>query len=613
MKTYLKSRSCFSRKPKKVVLLGFPNVGKSLLFHCLTGSYATVSNYPGTTVEITRGKGKIRNRKIEVIDTPGIYGLQGGSEEERATLRLLAEEKPSLILFVIEAAALPRMLYMLPIIQSFEVPIILLLNMADEAEKKGIVIDAEGLERYLNIPVVLTDCVSKKGLEKLTKKMEFLLFYPSYGKLPEKLPGAGLNEAKEKGRKTHKYTSGTGAGKASLALTDGGYLKGLQKDCFQGRENRLHLFLINPLSGYPLAFLSLVFCFYFFLGVLGAGTVVRYLEGKLFWEIVTPIWNLWGEKIVKNFYLKELLMGEFGLISMGLRYSLVILLPLVSMFFLFFALLEDSGYLPRLAYLLHRPLGYLGLGGRGSIPLIMGFGCGSMAVLATKLLETPRERFLATFLLSLGIPCSSQLALLVAILAPYPSLLFFWGVTWGAVFVVAGTLLNRFYPGKRKYSCVEFPPLRVPRLLFLGRKTIFRLYWYIFEVVPFFLLISFCFQLFKMSGLLKGIETFLSPIFTSLGLPPQMTGVFLFGFLRRDYAAAGLYDLMVSGILSPRAALVGATVLAFFFPCLAQLTILFKEIGFKGSLLILVLIALISYAAGLGIHLLLSILDFPFS
>ena len=167
---------------------------------------------------------------------------------------------------------------------------------------------------------------------------------------------------------------------------------------------RLHLLLINPWIGYPLALFILFFCFYIVMGIMGAGTAVRFLEETVFGEIILPACDFLALKYIKGNVLKELLMGQFGLISMGLRYSFAIVLPLVTMYFLFFALLEDCGYLPRLSYLLHRPLGYLGLDGRGAIPLVLGFGCGTMGVLVTRLLKTRRERFLATFLLSWGSP-----------------------------------------------------------------------------------------------------------------------------------------------------------------------------------------------------------------
>lgn len=603
-------REKVSFNPKKVLLLGFPNVGKSLLFHHLTGAYVVVSNYPGTTVEVTRGKGKIGGRDVEIIDTPGIYALKGKTPEEKVTLKVLAEEKPALILFVAEAAALPRMLPMLLEIKNDQIPLVLVLNMIDEAQKRGITFDEAVLENKLRIPVAATVSTRKIGLDKLKRVMESLLF-----------PSLSLETLRQRHEiasspANHRTTGERSSGEKSpdfrlpADLPGKGASSSLPAVNFSpavDRGNRLHLWLINPWFGYPVAFLLLFFCFYYFLGVLGAGTIVRLLEEKIFMGIITPYCRLLLEQYISSFLLRELIGGEYGLVTMGLRYSLAIVLPIVSIFFLFFGLLEDCGYLPRLSYLLHRPLGYLGLDGRGAVPLVMGFGCGTMAVLVTRLLETPRERFMATFLLSLGIPCSAQMGLLIAILAPYPALLLLWGFTCGVLFTAAGVVLNRLYPGKRSYSCLEFPPLRFPQITAILRKTSARILWYLKEIVPFFVLISLVFQFLMFKNLVVPLEDFLSPLFLSLGLPRETIPVFIFGFLRRDYASAGLYDLMQQGTLSPVSALVSAIVLTLFFPCIAQLTVMIKERGIKESLLILLLIALAAYTAGFMMHILTSI------
>ncbi|MDO9536067.1 MAG: ferrous iron transporter B [Bacillota bacterium] len=575
---------------KKVLLLGFPNVGKSLLFHHLTGAYVIVSNYPGTTVEVTRGKGKIGYRDVEIIDTPGIYSLQGRSQDEKVTMKVLSEEKPHLILFVAETAALPRTFDLLRQLKDYRTPSILVLNMIDEAERRGISINEKVLEKELQIPVVPTISTQKVGIRELKKKMETLLF-----------PSFSLDALHDTSRKKEKPL----LQRQPANCSEKGFHSSFEvTDPFSIKNSgyRLHHLLINPWIGYPLVFLLLFFCFYLFLGVLGAGTIVSFLEKRVFTEIVIPYCRIFVEKYLGSLYLREYLFGDYGLITMGLRYSLAIVLPIVGIFFLFFALLEDCGYLPRLSYLLHRPLRYLGLDGRGAVPLVMGFGCGTMAVLVTRLLETRRERFLATFLLSLGIPCSAQLGLLVAILAPYPRLLLIWGFTWGILFITSGLLLNRLYPGEKGYSCIEFPPLRVPRFSAVLQKTGARILWYLREVVPFFLLISVALQALVIKGYWGSIENFFSPLFLSMGLPRETVSVFLVGFLRRDYAAAGLYDLMQQGILAPASALIGATVLSLFFPCIAQLIIIFKERGTAESLFILLLIAIITYGIGTIMH-----------
>jgi len=608
----------------KVLLLGFPNVGKSLLFHRLTGTYVTVSNYPGTSVELVRGRGKMNGREAEIIDTPGIYSLSGQSDEEKVTLKFLKEEKPSLILFIAEAAAFPRTLPLLLQVKDLGFPLLLVLNMLEEARKKGICIDAVSLGKKLRIPVAAAECAKKDEVERLKKVIKEILS-PSFTRqglqsrqkkaFPEKRVTSDFYEQRTHEKRLPDEIIPSGA----TFWGEGNFIKPHGKENFPfsylSREGRLHLLLINPWVGYPLAFFLLFFCFYFLLGLFGAGKMVRLLEEKVFLEIVIPCFRLWADKYISFFYLRELLAGEYGLIAVGLRYSLAIVLPVVTIFFFFFGLLEDCGYLPRLSYLLHRPLSYLGLDGRGAIPLVMGFGCGTMAVLVTRLLETPRERFLATFLLSLGIPCSAQLGLLVAILSPYPVMLLLWGLSCGILFAASGAIVNRFYPGEKGCLCCEFPPLRLPQISAVFRKTSARLIWYLREILPFFLLISLVFQLMVTAGFIAPLEEIFFPFFQNIGLPRESIPVFIFGFLRRDYAAAGFYDLVRQGILTPPAALVGATVLTLFFPCIAQFTLILKERGLKEALLILLLIAFISYGAGFILNTLLSIVTaagFPF-
>ncbi|NLX91609.1 MAG: ferrous iron transporter B [Firmicutes bacterium] len=556
------------------MLIGFPNVGKSLLFQHLTGRHAVVSNYPGTTVDFTRGQGRLGGQIVEIIDTPGIYSLHGSSRDKVITLELLEKEKPGLVLFVAEAAVLPRVMNLFEEIRCRSFSLILVLNMIDEAEQKGIRFHLPSLEKELGVPVVATSATRRTGLENLKKKMAKLLSSPE---------PAG----KKKGQKS--------AGSRGVPA---GWLSGALPVRTESRQEKLHLLLINPWIGYPLAFFILFFFFYFIMGILGAGTAVRLLEEKFFGEIFLPFCDYLAFKYISVDFFRELILGQFGLISMGLRYSLAIVLPLVTMYFLFFALLEDCGYLPRLAYLLHRPLRHLGLDGRGAIPLVLGFGCGTMGVLVTRLLETGRERFLATFLLSLGIPCSAQIGLIVGVLAPYPKVLFLWGFSWGCIFFLAGMFLNRILPGRKKYACIEFPPLRLPQCAAVLRKTAARAIWYIKEILPFFIVISLAFQLMYLGNYLQLLEQFLAPFLQHLGLPAQVAEVFLFGFLRRDYAAAGLYDLVRRGVLEPASLPVCALVLTLFFPCIAQLVITFRERGFKESLVILILIAFISYGAG---------------
>jgi ferrous iron transport protein B len=280
-------------------------------------------------------------------------------------------------------------------------------------------------------------------------------------------------------------------------------------------------------------------------------------------------------------------------------------MPIVGTYFFFFALLEDSGYLPRLAYLADAGLKKLGLGGRAVIPLALGFGCGTMAVLVTRVLESRRERLIATFLLALAVPCSAQLGLIMALLSREPFALLLWAAAVGGIFFLAGSMLNLLLPGQPAQFFLELPPLRRPALQAILQKTMARMRWYFAEVIPVFCAVSFVLWLLQQTGFLAALTAALAPLLGRMGLPPALGRVFLSGFFRRDYGAAGLFDLYREGALSEGQLLVAAVVLSLFLPCLAQLAMMIRERGLAASVLIACAVALLAVAAGILLRILL--------
>ncbi|MFA5204370.1 MAG: nucleoside recognition domain-containing protein, partial [Lentisphaeria bacterium] len=280
-----------------------------------------------------------------------------------------------------------------------------------------------------------------------------------------------------------------------------------------------------------------------------------------------------------------------------------LVLPIVGCFFLVFALFEDSGYLPRMALLLDRLCKKFGLSGRAVIPLALGFGCGSMATLATRTLETARERVIATFLLALAVPCSAQLGLILGLLGDRPWALLVWAGAVVLVFMTAGRLAAALTPGEAASFHIELPPLRRPRLGNVLIKTWARLEGYFREVLPLFILASVVIWLGRLTGLFQGLVRALEPVARSLGLPDSTAVALLFGFFRRDYGAAGLYDLSRSGQLTGAQLAVGAVALTLFLPCIAQLLIMFKERGWRVGAWVGLATAAIAYGTALLLHL----------
>jgi ferrous iron transport protein B len=282
--------------------------------------------------------------------------------------------------------------------------------------------------------------------------------------------------------------------------------------------------------------------------------------------------------------VQDLLIGEYGIFTLGLRYAIAIILPIVATFFFAFALIEDSGYLPRLAILIDRLFKVIGLSGRAVIPIVLGFGCDTMATLVARTLETRREKLIATFLLALAIPCSAQLGVIVGLLAGHSLAVGVWAGTIALNFLVIGYLTAKLLPGERSLFYIEIPPLRLPKLSNVLLKTVTRVHWYLKEILPFFLIASVVIWVGQITGVFRTVVGALEPVVRLIGLPAEAAVAFLFGFFRRDYGAAGLYDLHNAGALSGVSLVVAAVTLTLFVPCIAQFMITAKERGWRTAI-----------------------------
>ncbi len=639
-----------------IVLVGTPNVGKSLLFNQLSRSYAAVSNYPGTTVEISRGQAVIQGRPVEIIDTPGMYSLLPMTEEEAVARRLLFKAKGALVLHVADARNLPRHLPMTLQLLEAGCRVLLVVNMLDESQRAGVRLDLKGLSERLGVPVVGTVLLHRQGLTDLKRAILKELTAPSpspgpvreepyppelegplallsrrlagFSGLPPRMAaflllcGDGEMEAAVKKADPAAFKLAAALrGKLQAPAAYTGALhryeeaRRLLQGCFaRGPAQRgpdLSDLLIQPLTGLPLLFLVVYFGLYRFVGGFGAGYLVNLLESRLFAGLLIP----WVDRLALAYLpgelLPRLLALEYGLITMGLRYAVAIVLPIVGTFFFFFAFLEDSGYLPRLALLSDRLLKRLGLSGRAVIPLALGLGCGTMAVIVTRTLESRRERVITSFLLALAVPCSAQLGLFFGILAGFPQGLLLWLGVVLLCLMAAGLLADGFLPGEGAGFYLEVPPLRVPSLANIAAKTWTRMSWYFKEVLPVFLSISLILSVGHYLGVLDWMVHRLSPLMALLGLPKEMALIFFLGFFRRDYGAAGLFDLTARGLLDPASLVVAAVTLTLFLPCLAQMAVLFRERGARTALSIILLVGGIALGAGLLLRLIFLLSGFP--
>ncbi|MFQ5342142.1 MAG: nucleoside recognition domain-containing protein [Anaerolineae bacterium] len=347
------------------------------------------------------------------------------------------------------------------------------------------------------------------------------------------------------------------------------------------RGERLSQAMMNPWTGVPIL-LVVLFALYEFVGVFGAQTLVGFLEGTVFEGTINP----WVDRVIAGLIpwptLQALFGGSYGIITLGIRYAVALILPIVGAFFIAFSIIEDSGYLPRLAMLIDGVFKRIGLNGRAVIPMVLGFGCDTMATIVTRTLETGRERVIATMLLALAIPCSAQLGVILAILVGQPAALGIWVGAVTGIFLLVGFLAARLMPGERPSFYMEIPPLRWPKLSNVILKTYTRIEWYFREVIPFFVLASVLIWIGQVTGVFDLVVRALQPLVHLLGLPDETATVFLFGFFRRDYGAAGLYDIQAS--LSGVQLAVAAVTLTLFVPCIAQFAVMWKERGPKTTL-----------------------------
>jgi ferrous iron transport protein B len=744
---------------KKLVLVGNPNVGKSVIFRILTGSYVIVSNFPGTTVEVSRGRMQLGGLAYDIVDTPGINSLVPQSEDERVTCEILLREKPDIIVQVADAKNLRRTLLVTSQLAEFGIPMVLALNMIDEAEDRGVRIDSRGLSDLFSIPVIETIAIYGKGRKQLLNAIENA--HAPRNPLTEAFPGeniiralrgfappallgvewlaennSDLNRTLEeslgpedfnrlvewrdqyrkgshtrpsreiarirdsfldesarrfKKKKEGRFLSESGHEKkiwmgllfAGLALfawnefggllhvwtpfealmkgagkllntwagagdsgglfrsmvlgldRDGGFKFGLVPEAIHfllfiapvilplavllHRSRRFAIELgehaRRPSTGIPIL-LGVMLLLYEFVGYTGAQTLVGLIENILFKQHFVP----WLQTLLPGGFVSDLLAGRFGLISMGVTYAVGIVLPVVGTFFIAFGLLEDSGYLPRLSILSDRLMRIMGLNGKAVLPMVLGLGCVTMATMSTRILSSKRERLIATLLLSLGVPCSAQLGVILGIASGFTvkATLVIVGVVASQLLLV-GYLSSKLIRGQPSEFIFEIPPIRIPQMKNVFLKTMLRIRWYLREAVPLFLagtLVLFILDYIRVHGLslLAWLQKGMAPVLSGmLHLPAEVAGIFLLGFLRRDYGAAGLYELAQNGMLDGQQVVVSLIVITLFVPCLATFLMIIKEQGWKKALAITGFIVPFAVLVGTAVSWILRAFDIRFN
>lgn len=579
----------------RILLIGNPNVGKSAVFSRLTGTQVIISNYTGTTVEFTKGSTVLRTGETrEVIDVPGTYSLEPTCKAEEVAVSILDSmlDEGDVIVSVVDATHLERNLYLTLQLLERDIPVVVALNLWDEARHKGISIDVDRLENILGVSVVPTSALTGEGIDILMDRISQMT--------------EDADAESRRGQDTSDSLRGF-PGMASHPSADERWTEiGRILTEVQSLSHRHHTFIdrledasIQPVTGLIIAVLVMYLSFKT-VGLIGEG-LISYVFDPVFEGIVRPVVTQLGVVLGSEGFLHDLLIGRLvngqidfetsmGLLTTGLYVPIAMVLPYVFAFYVALGILEDVGYLPRLAVLVDNLMHVLGMHGYAIIPMVLGFGCNVPAALATRILESRREKFICATMLSIGIPCMAQTAMVVGLIGRYG-----WqylAIIYGILFIlwlIIGFVLNAMLPGSSPPLLMEIPPYRLPHPKVLGKKVWIRIRVFLADAIPYVFLGVLFVNILHVSGIIDALSRVFAPLLGGLlGLPSEAIVALLMGFVRKDVAVGMLSPLG----LSVRELVVAVIVLTAYFPCAATFVVLLRELGpldmLKSALIMLV-------------------------
>jgi len=546
----------------RILLMGNPNVGKSVVFSRLTGVRVISSNYPGTTVGYSEGRMKVVDEVAQVIDVPGTYTLDPTCEAEEVALHML--QMGDVVINVVDATSLERNLFLTLQLLEKDIPVVVALNLWDDTKHCGITIDVERLRTELGgVPVVPTVAVSGQGIKELVEAIA--------------CARGGQHPARSRDERWAAV--------------------GRITDAVQTITHRHHTWserlsdaTVKPASGAVIA-----------LGVLAASLwAIRLIGESLISYVLDPLYQAFWLPLVERLsislggqgVLHALLVGRlvdgavhpvesFGLLTSGVYVPFAMVLPYIVGFYLVLGLLEDIGYLPRLAVLLDSGMHRLGLHGYAIIPTLLGLGCNVPAVMATRILESRRERFIAATLVAVAIPCASLQAVIIGLVGDfgleYVVLVY---ATLLCVWLVLGIILHRVTGGFSPELLIEIPRYRLPVVKAVLSKLWGRVRGFLMEALPIFFVSVLAVNLLYAAGAFGVLARTAAPIMTKLlGLPAESVVAIVVGFLRKDVALGLLAPLS----LTAQQFVVASVMLAMTFPCVATFAVLVKELGWRDT------------------------------
>jgi len=627
-------------KELTIALAGNANVGKSAIFNQLTGSHQIIGNWPGKTIEKSEGYLIYKGYKIKVVDLPGIYSFSTYSEEELISRDFIAKEKPDIVINVVDALHLERNLFFTLQLIELEAKLVIALNQVDLLEKSDFTIDSKKLENILNIPVIPTVAIEGKGIEKLIEKCieiyegkiryepikieygkeveeridELINVVPYDNSYPKRWFIIKLLEGDEETKKLvkdekileiiekkSKELEEIHGEPISLILTQEKYnlSNKITSEVLVKKEKKVNIsdfldkIFLHPIFGYFTLIISLFLIFY---SIFKFGNFVsKYLES--FFELIKNGFL----KLNINETLKKILWDGIG---EGVIGGISIALPYLIPFYILLSILEDSGYLSRMAFLTDSFMHFIGLHGKAFFPLMLGFGCNVPAVLGSRILETKKQKFIVSTLATL-VPCSARTIIIIGLVGiflgfKYVLIVYIIDIV---IIILFGILLSILVPGKSYGLIMEIPPLRKPSTKIVLKQSWFRIKDFIYFAFPIIVFGSFLLQILDLTNLLNSFVNLISPLFISfLGLPPLTSIPLIFGILRKELTLIMLFSLFgttnVLSFMTPKQIIIYSLITLFYFPCVATFAVLKKEIGLLNAILIAVFEMIFAFLLG---------------
>jgi ferrous iron transport protein B len=618
------------KKEYIVALAGNANVGKSATFNQLTGVDQDIGNWPGKTVERAEGLLQHRGQRIRVIDLPGIYSITTLSTEEQISREFIAHDHPDVVVNVVDASSLERNLFFTLQLAELESPMILAVNQMDLALQKGIHIDLRKLSTLIGVPVVATVAIQGKGISELSDAIVTAVrtqpkpHIIHYGKevedriqnimnlLPRGAGGypprwtaikllegdpdtvweaktqapeavAGAETYREELEKIHGEPAGTILSAERYHATERIVAEVCEIRSPSDNEitltERIDQLALHPLLGYLLLFLT-----------LGGLLVWTFIIGAWMSEILTGLLSGIAplNPLIKGTAVDIIFNGAWT----GFVAALTLIIPYVIPFYFFLALIEDSGFLTRFSLMLDRGMHKMGLHGKAIIPLVLGFGCTVPACLSCRIIESPKQKFLAAFLVTL-VPCSARTIVILGVVAAFVNI--WWALALYLIafllIIILGRIAFRVLPGESVGMIMEMPDYHVPSAPVVFGQTWQRTKSLIWIVLPAYIVGSIAITALYAMGFLEPINALLSPVTVLLLGLPLMTGVvFVFGIIRKEMtilALAALFGTTVfSTIMTPVQLIVFALVTMLYVPCISTILALAHEFGWKRALAI---------------------------